>query len=280
MGSKPAPRFTKARQLLKALMKALGEEEETPAGEALYHEHEDGTAHEHENGNLSHHHEGEDMKAVFEDSRPEESGAVPYGLGNTYWTTEYEGPQSERDRYDGGANFQKDVQGLAKVPPEGKPEPKENEVGDPDVRLDWTNTKKSMSQMKAQMAGLQKRADEADFMNWFNLQLQGGKVLPAEFEAVSQGYLQALADDRRAHPVMKAKDGKTVSRLQLFTGVIEGRESRFGPQHLSVDQMKALGYQAGGFDTTAKEQEWNDKRREELLNLSPLGAKILSEKKR
>jgi len=267
-------------RLLKAFMKALGEiDEETPKGESLYHEHDDGTKHEHDGGDRAHHHEGEDMKAVFEDSNPEDAANVPYGLGGTYMTSEFNGPQTDRDRYDGGTNFQKDVQGLANVAGEEKPEaPKPNAVQDPDIRLDWQRQEKAM--MKAQIDRLQARSDHADFQAWFGEQLQNGRVVPAEREDLRLGYLQGLADDRQYHPLMKSANGQPVSRLRVFCGSIERRESKFGPTPLTPAQMKALGYQFGGFDQSAEQQTFDDKRRQELLGQSPLGQRILTDEKK
>jgi hypothetical protein len=303
-------RFVKARSLLKALLKVLGDEEETPEGEAIAHSHEhehkaeeyDGHPpelgpegrHEHEHEPTAEHHgehEEDQLKAYFEDSNPEDSAAAMSegALGRRYWTNQFNGPQTDRDRYDGGTNFQKnqmskDVQGLPQeeqnIRAAEAAMSQGNELRDPDIRLDWQPQAKAMKMMKAQVQQLQHKADDGDFAVWFGAQLQAGKVLPAERDEVRAGYLQALTDDRTMHPMMKSANGGIVPRVQIYQRSIERRQSRFGGPDLTFDQMKALGYQVAGLDQTDTERKFDEKRRQELLGLSAVGAKILQDEKK
>jgi hypothetical protein len=154
-----------------------------------------------------------------------------------------------------------------------------NALRDPDVRLDWARQQKAMHAMKAQLGSLQNENDAAKFREWFGVQMQAGKTMPAEFDDIALGYRQALADDRAMRPTMKSANGKPVSRVRVYQRAIEAREGKFGERQLTGTEMKAMGWQMGGFDQTAKEQEWSEARKNQLLAASPLGNTILKEAK-
>ena len=199
---------------------------------------------------------------------------------------------SERARFEGAntANEEKDVQPLPELGEElehlGDKVEGANALEEPDVKLDWKPEQKRMKAIIGaqanQLKALQTRADLGDFNTWVSQQLVAGKVIPAEVEDLKIDFLQALSDDRASHPVMKAKDGQTVSRVERLKASIERRASRFGEMDLTGEQMKALGLQMGSlnFDQTKSEKPFNEQRRAELLNASPLGEKILKDSKK
>jgi hypothetical protein len=247
---KAAPSW-KAR-VLKAVIKALGEEGE----ENGLHSHPDGSQHENHDGYEQAHEHGEngEMKAL------ETSGQNL--VDDTSSRARFEGADLE--------NVSKDVQPLPDIREVLEEEAEATERGNPlkdqDVRLDW---KPEQKMMKARIAQLESERDSATYDSWFAAQLQAGKVLPAERAELRVGYLQAQMDDRTIH-TMKSK----VSRLALFTGTVERREPRFGARQLDPKEMKALGYQAAGFDQTGQERAFDEARRQELLQASPLGQQI------
>lgn len=266
-----------AKRLLKALEKAMGLKADLP---------EPSDSPGSPSDSPSDSPEEKEAKALFEDSNPERSGSVPYGLGGDYWTTQFNGPQSERNRFEGGKNFMvKDVQGLADerepIREHEAAEGRQNDIGDPDIKLDWSRPQsKAMRQMKAQVEHLQARADRAELDAWFGDMVRAGKAMPAERAEIVATALQAMADDRVSHPQMKAASGKPVSRLRAFQHTVEARHSRFGERELTAAQMKALGYEhAAGFDLNGKERPISPERKDELLAASPLGAKILADRK-
>jgi len=227
----------------------------------------------------------EKRKALFENSNPEESATVPYGLGGNYWTDKYNGI-TESGRYDGAdrANVQKDVQPLAReeenIRAAEQAAAQGNALHDPDIRLDWERQEKAMKGMKAQLSTLQAKADHGDFNAWFIEQMQGGKVMPAEREDLQAGFLQALTDDRQYHPLMKSKQGQPVMRVRLFKKTIENRQPILGERQIDAQTMKALGWSAAGFDQANAETDWSPAEEKRLLALSPLGQQILQDEKR
>lgn len=260
---KAAPTL-KAR-LLKAIIKALGEVDMQDGT----HSHPDGSQHvDHEGSERPHEHdENGAMKAL------ETTGQNL--VDDTSSRARFEGADLE--------NVSKDVQPLAEL--EQKFEEMEdaneagNELKEPDVTLDYKPEKRMKAVLLAQahqLKSLQARADNGDFKSWISEQLIAGKVMPAEVEDLRTDFLQALADDRTSHPVMKAKDGKDISRVERLKASIERRQGRFEEMDLTGEQMKALGLQIGSlnFDQTKSEKPFNEARRQELLNASPLGQKI------
>ena len=250
MGTTKAAPSWKAR-VLKAVIKALGEEEEGAEG---LHSHPSGSQHaNHEGYAQAHEHD--------------ETGAMK--------ALETQGQNlvddtSSRARFEGAdlENVAKDVQPLPDIREALEEQAEAVEGGNPlkdqDVQLDW---KPEQKMMKARIAQLESERDSAQYDAWFVAQLQSGKVLPAERSELRIGYLQAQMDDRTIH-TMKSK----VSRLALFTGTVERREQRFGARQLDAKEMKALGYQAAGFDQTG--QVFDEARRQQLLQASPLGQQI------
>jgi hypothetical protein len=269
--TKAAPTW-KAR-VLKAVIKALGEENEEANS---LHAHPDGSQHENHEGYATPHEHDETgaMKAL------ETQGQ------NLVDDT------SSRARFEGAglANVEKDVQPLPDIREVLEEEEEATERGNPlkdqDVKLDWKPETKRMKAIVVaqanQLKALQARADNGDFSSWVSEQLVAGKVVPAEVEDLRADYLQALADDRTSHPVMKAQDGKPISRVARLKSNVERRTSHFGEMDLTGEQMKALGLQMGSlnFDQTKSEKPFTEARKQELLNASPLGAKIVQDKQK
>lgn len=265
---KAAPTW-KAR-FLKAVIKALGEVDVQDGT----HTHPDGSQHaNHEGSEKPHEHDEQGaMKALETEGQNLVDDA------------------SQRARFEGAdtENVEKDVQPLAQLEQAFEEMEHANESGnalkEPDVQLDWKPEQKRMKAIVAaqanQLKALQAKADNGDFNSWVSEQLISGKVLPAEVEDRRIDYLQALADDRTSHPVMKARDGKVISRVERFKKSIEERKGRFEEMDLTAEQMKALGLQFNQvpYEMKSENKPMTPERRDQLLAASAMGEKILQDK--
>lgn len=245
------------KAMLKAMLDDMDQEEETPEGEAEFHSHPDGTSHaNHEGSEQEHTHDEKGaMKAVID---PNPLSAI-----------------TESGRFDGAdpdKQMKAEREELARAMEEPRKEDYRNELGEGDVRLDWSNQQKTM---KAEIAQLRMQNDLKEFDTWSLAQMQSGKLLPADLNDVRTGYLLALRTDRTQHPTMKAKG---LSMLKLYKQSIERRPSLFGEQSLDENLMKA--FRLSGFDHPQKrdpdapipEEEWvNSSRRKELLRQTDMG---------
>jgi hypothetical protein len=266
---KAAPSW-KAR-VLKSVIKALGETEENGM-----HSHPDGSQHANHLGYEQAHEHDENgaMKALETEGQNLVDDA------------------SQRARFEGAdlEHVEKDVNPLPELAELleqlGEATEQGNELKDPDVKLDWKPETKRMKAIIGaqanQLKALQTRADNGDFDSWVSQQLVAGKVLPAEVNDLRMDFMQAVADDRAIHPVMKSQDGKTIVRVQRLKANVERRASRFGEMDLTGEQMKALGLQMGSsnFDQTKSEKPFTPERRAELMNASAVGAKLLQDEKK
>ncbi len=152
--------------------------------------------------------------------------------------------------------------------PEDPVDPAEEEgpVEEPESAIDLAKIaaiEDENARLKADLVAQRRAQIETEAETFISLQIAAGKVLPAESEAILAQYRQAAADDA----VMPMSEGTRVARL---VAMVDAR-----PSHQLFDNLIASADARTLHADENAQTELSEERRQQLLQMTPLGAAAL-----